>query len=252
MDGERVDLGDVRGHKGLTGVGISSIVEMGYDNTTSKRNFRIIFTDNTTFDYSLTDNSIFNRLNSMTVGNPSSDMIDVPTMYLLKNTLSSYPKNTDVYRKELTYSKDETNELISTAISQLELVIVVESLDDVDEPLENRLYMVTDDLESNNDLNTEFDLYIYIGNEWKQLDGLEFSIADYLTASQVNSLLANKQDKSNISNNITSDSSSTTKYPSVNAIKSYIDTKVPNGLEDYYTKTEIDSMIGDLQDFIHS
>ena len=99
MSENRVDLGNVKGETGLTGVGISRIVELPPDEVNLKRNFRIYFTDNTTFDYSLTDNENIKRLNEMSSGSPASDKKDVPTIYLLKKTLLNYATGSEVYSK---------------------------------------------------------------------------------------------------------------------------------------------------------
>lgn len=116
MSENRVDLGNVKGETGLTGVGISRIVELPPDEENLQRNFRIYFTDNTTFDYSLTDNEYIKRLDEMSTGNPASDKKDVPTIYLLKKTLMNYAKANEVYRME--YIDDEL-QAIWDAISQL-------------------------------------------------------------------------------------------------------------------------------------
>lgn len=116
MSENRVDLGNVKGETGLTGVGISRIVELPPDEQNLKRNFRIYFTDNTTFDYSLTDNEYIRRLNEMSTGSPASDKKDIPTIYLLKKTLLDYARNSDVY--SVSYIDDEL-QAIWDAISQL-------------------------------------------------------------------------------------------------------------------------------------
>ena len=112
MSGNRVDLGNVKGNTGSQGVSIVRIVELPFDEENLKRNYRIEFSDNSTFEYSLTDNEFIHRLNQMSVGSPNSDRKDVPTIYLLKNELNSRPKNTEVYRKEETYSKQEIDALL--------------------------------------------------------------------------------------------------------------------------------------------
>lgn len=50
----------------------------------------------------------------------------------------------------------------------------------------------------------------------------------YYTDARVDARLTGKQDVSNLSNAIATDATSTTKYPSVNAIKTYVDAKVPS------------------------
>lgn len=236
----RVDLGNVKGKQGKTGLGISQIVELPPDTNNLKKNFRIYFTDSTNnnphyFDYSLTDIEMIVRLNEMSVGNPSSDMSNVPTMYLLKNELSKRPSNTDVYLQNQLYTKSETENLIASAISELELVIPVVSLDDVTDPLESRLYMVTGDLTNPNEIDSTFDLYIYSDNDWVQLDSLSFSIANYYTKTQIDNMINSLGDTSMISNDLNTDAHSTTKAPSVNAIKQYVD-----------------DLVGDIYDYIQS
>ena len=236
----RVDLGNVKGKQGKTGLGISQIVELPPDNNNLKKNFRIYFTDSTNenphyFDYSLTDIEMIVRLNEMSVGNPSSDKSYIPTMYLLKSELNKRPTNTDVYLQNQLYTKSETENLIASAIGELELIIPVVSLEDVDEPLESRLYMVTGDLTNPNEINSTFDLFIYMDDDWVQLDSLNFSIANYYTKAQIDNMINSFGDTSMISNNLNDDAHSTTKAPSVNAIKEYVD-----------------DLVGDIYDYIES
>lgn len=251
----RVDLGNVKGEKGIQGIGISRIEELPRDDVNSKRQFRIHFSDSTEdnphyFSYALFDNDLIKRLNTISEGNPSSDMVYVPTIYLLKTLLTNKADVSEVYHKTQTYTKSEINDLIATSIGEMDLVEPVNALP-TSNIKTNRLYMLTKQSDNSDNLNPSFDLYIYENDDWIRLDGLNFSITDYMTSSQINNLLSSKQDI-NISQNISNDYSSTTKYPSVSAVKDYVDTVVSGGQRDYYTKNEIDSMISDIQDFIHS
>lgn len=75
----------------------------------------------------------------------------------------------------------------------------------------------------------------------------------YLTSHQD---ITGKEDIANKSDNITTDTGSTTKYPTVNAVESYAQ---PIGnyltshqsLSNYYTKSEIDALIGDAIEIIN-
>ena len=257
MSENRVDLGNVKGDTGNTGTGIASIIEMPFDSVNLKRIFRIYFTDTTNenphyFEYQLTDNSLINRLNQMSSGNPASDQLDVPTIYLLKQKLAEKPSNTEVYRKELVYTKAETDAKIIEYLSDIDIFEVVSSLPTGDNIKDNKLYLLTKNTDTNDSLNQNFDLCIYADDDWEKLDELTFNINNYYNKTQADALFNNKQDISNLSNNISSDASSTTKYPSVSAIKNYVDTKASTDLAAYYTKTEIDGMIDDIRDFIHS
>lgn len=88
----------------------------------------------------------------------------------------------------------------------------------------------------------------------------------YLTSHQD---ITGKEDVANKSNNITTDTGSTTKYPTVKAVEDYAQpignyytkTEVDGLLEDveagnvnlnnYYTKSEIDALIGDAIEIIN-
>ena len=252
MDGNRVDLGNVKGDTGVRGVSITRVVELPPDENNLKRNFRIELSDNSSFEYSLTEIGFINRLNQLSVGSPNTDYFDVPTIYLLKNELNQRPKNTEVYRQEIVYTKNETDAKIEEYLTNFDLFEVVSSLPTGNNIKDNVLYILTKNNDSSDSLNQNFDLYIYTDNEWKKLDNLTFNIANYYTSSTVDGLLNNKQDISNISNNLSADASSTTKYPSVQSIKHYVDSKAISDFANYYTKTEVDALIGNIQQFIHS
>ena len=193
MSENRVDLGNVKGDKGNTGVGIVRVVETGFDETNLKRQYRMYFSDSTDanphfFEYELTDNEFIKRLNELSVGNPSSDKKNVPTIYLLKNELLKRPLNTEVYHKSLLYTKDETSSLIADMISNLDLVEVVTKLPTTNIK-DNRIYLVTKNADSTDDLNTTFDLYLYVNNNWKKIDDLKFSISNFYNKSQTDALI---------------------------------------------------------------
>lgn len=256
MSENRVDLGNVKGDTGLTGVGIANIIEMPPDEVNLKRIFRIYFTDTTNenphyYEYQLTDTGFITRLNQMSEGTPSSDKLNVPTIYLLKQALAEKPSNTVVYRKEQVYTKTETDAKILEYLADIELFEVVSALPTGDDISENRIYLLQKNSDDTDSLNQNFDLYLYADNDWKKLDNLTFNINNYYNKTQTDNLLNTKQ-TANLSNDIVSDSLSTTKYPSVSAVKDYVDAVVTGGVSDYYTKTEIDNMISDIQDFIHS
>lgn len=251
MSENRVDLGNVKGDRGFRGIGIDSIVELPPTEEGLRRNFRINLDDGSNFEFSLTDVEFVRRVNSLSIGDPESDYLDVPTVALLKRVLQDYCKTTEVYRQEVVYTKTEVNNLISSAISNLEIIEVVNSL-----PTQNIntncLYILTKSNDNSDELNPTCDLYIRNNDSWVKLDDLRININDYLTEEEVMNLLIAKQSTSNLSNNVSTDASSTTKYPSVNAIKTYTDSKISNDLNNYYTKTQIDNMIGDIQEYINS
>lgn len=256
MSENRVDLGNVKGDKGNTGVGIARVVEMPSDAANLRRIFRIYYDDSTNdnphyFEYNLTDNEFITRLNELTTGNPASDRKNVPTIYLLKQELNKRPLNTDVYRKELVYTKTETDNAIASAISNIEIVEVVSTLPTTNIET-NKLYLLLKNADATDSLNIDFDLYIYVNNDWKKLDNLSFNITNYYTKTETNNLLSNKQNTANLSQSISTDQSSTTKYPSTSAVATYVTDMMSSEDYDFYTKSEIDEMISTIQAYIHS
>ncbi len=173
---ERVDLGNVRGERGIQGIGISDIK---YDRTEDLTDYyTIIFDDDSTREFQV--------VNSANVRDFTTDRVqDVdirgedaknyyPSLYAIRNSLNEY------------YNKDAIDELIRN----IDLIIVVEDIYalSLEEIKENRIYLEYKSPDSSDGLNNSFDLYIYTDEDWRQLDSLEFNIADYLTKYEASRL----------------------------------------------------------------
>ncbi len=99
------------------------------------------------------------------------------------------------YKKTETYTQEE----VITAINNLQLVNTVNSLP-TENIRNNQIYMVPNNEYINHNV---YDLYIYVNNEWEQLDSLEFSIGDYYRSSEIDSFLNLKADLVHSHNNAT-------------------------------------------------
>ena len=209
----RVDLGNVKGKRGSTGVGISNIVKMPSSDNPNEVVVRVYYDDNTNVSPHYTDLTInishlVNRINQLSNYIPTEDpdREDVPSIYLLKTELAKRPMNTDVYRKEVVYTKDEVynknesyaktevynkNE-VDSLFSNVDLFIIVEDVTELtsSQIKQNRIYIQYKTTDTSDGLNSTFDLYIYNDGDWRQLDSLTFNINEYYTKTESNSLFS--------------------------------------------------------------
>ena len=110
----------------------------------------------------------------------------------INTALGTKANSNNVYAKNETYTRSEIVTLISDAVSDLDLFEVVTELPTSDIK-DNRLYLLIngESIESNN-----YDIYLYVNNDWEQLDGLEFDIGNFYNKTEMDTLLADKVDTS--------------------------------------------------------
>lgn len=109
------------------------------------------------------------------------------------------------YFKSETWTRTEITREITTAISNLTLVEYVSTLP-TSNIKNNRLYIVPNN--ENPEINQNlYDVYIRYNNKWEQIDSLEFNIADYYTASEVETRLATKSNTNHRHNNAVANTS---------------------------------------------
>lgn len=106
------------------------------------------------------------------------------TEYILERALSKTDAN-------IRFSNIDT--IIETLKNQ-ELFIIVESLPTEDIKV-NKLYLVYN---TELDEGNVFDVFLYVDDDWEQLDSLSFDIQDYYTKSQVSNLLTSKAEQSEV------------------------------------------------------
>lgn len=104
------------------------------------------------------------------------------------------------YKKDQTYTKEEILSEILSEISKIELLNVVQSLP-ISNIEENKIYLVLngDESEHNN-----YDLFVYVNDDWEQLDKFDFSLGDVPTRAEVEYLLSEKTDAVHGHDNATS------------------------------------------------
>lgn len=107
------------------------------------------------------------------------------------------------YGKEDSYSKEQINELLNVIKEKdFELFEIVATLPTTDIKT-NRIYLVYN---VDGDSGNLFDVYIWIGNDWEQLDGSGFNLNDFYTKFQLDNILygkASKTDLNTLRNNLT-------------------------------------------------
>jgi len=109
------------------------------------------------------------------------------------------PINLKEYIESLSYTKSETRTRteitteILEEISKLKLLEVVAELP-TENIKKNLLYLKLNDKAATENL---YDIYVYVNNKWEKLDSLEINLDDYYTITDVDTLLAGKEDTFN-------------------------------------------------------
>lgn len=116
-------------------------------------------------------------------------------MQVNTTSLKQYIENIS-YKKELTYTQEEVLSILVDAISNLELIEIVDSL-----PLfnikDNKIYLVLNNLEMD---ENSYDVYVHCNGVWERIDGIDFNISDYYNKSNIDNLLTGKSDVNHIHN----------------------------------------------------
>ena len=108
--------------------------------------------------------------------------------------------NLTEYILERALSKTDANirfsdmDAIIEALKNQEIFEIVESLPTEDIKV-NKLYLVYNPESNEGNL---FDVFLYVNDEWEQLDSLSFNIQDYYTKSQITDLLSSKAEQSEV------------------------------------------------------
>ena len=101
------------------------------------------------------------------------------------------------YAKNDSFSKDEINSLLEGIRNQeVEILEIVLDLPTTNIK-SNKLYLKYNGGDKTGNL---FDIFLYINGEWEQLDGLNFSISDYYTQTQMDNLLQSKASSRELTN----------------------------------------------------
>lgn len=134
------------------------------------------------------------------------------------------------WSKSLAYNKDETDE----EIKKFQFIEVVNgNVQDLDPSIlkTNKIYL---ELNDKNIEENKYNLYVYVEDEWEQIDSLEFDIGEYYNKTQINNLLNNKSDITHGHNNATT---------TVDGFMSYEDKTKLDGVEEYANHTIVDSSL---------
>ena len=97
------------------------------------------------------------------------------------------------YTKSETWTQSEIPSEILEEISKITLFEVVSQLP-TSNIKRNRLYLKLNELAETENL---YDIYLYVNNRWEKLDSLELKMGDYYKATEVDALLAGKEDAFN-------------------------------------------------------
>lgn len=143
--------------------------------------------------------------------------------------------NLDEYIRARVYGKNETfnqTEVIN-AINNLTLVNIVPTLP-TSNIRNNQLYLVLNDENLDEEYHNRYDLYVYVDNQWEQIDSLEFNINDYYTKGETDNKLSLKAEVNHGHNNATT---------LLDGFLSYTDKLKLDGIEENANKTTIDSSL---------
>lgn len=224
---ETVDLGSVKGDKGETGIkgrGIDGISDKGYIDVQNplRHYYNVRYDDGSEpFTFYITD------------GEDGDDGIDM----VADNTITSNSQNP--VKSSALYTRFTSIENEIDALKNRNFIHIVNggvnSLPTGANIDKSGIYLVPSSEEST---KNEWEEYVYSDGlgDWEHLGAFNINLNDYYDKTTIDG---------KISSNVYNDRSSTTKFPSTKATYDFI-TSVT------YNKTEIDNMIGSLQDFIHS
>ena len=163
---KKVDLGNVKGEKGVTGekgVGILEINPTPIQSTSTSDTFEITYTDGSKGRITF-PRKIFETTNNIDNINNTDSYNIIPTVKAIKNLKTSLEDK--IYN-----------------IKVIEIVTVLPSENIKD----NRVYLLYKGVDSNDNLNATFDIYINKtknSDGWEKLDNLNFKISDYYTKSE--------------------------------------------------------------------
>ena len=101
------------------------------------------------------------------------------------NGLSTKANSDDVYLKTETLNTDEITQAILDGVSNVELFELKTTLPTTNIK-GNKFYLIP----NNENINSNvYDIYIYVNNNWEQIDSLEFDITDYSTTNEISGML---------------------------------------------------------------
>lgn len=219
---ETVDLGNVKGDKGDTGNngrGITRIFTEEIANTTPKQYQLQVLYDDGQLE---TIGTYYDGVSMTPVDTITENEIQPVTSDTLYRRFSTTDSLIDSLRRDVQDIKEHP---MFTFVTTLPTGNSIDA---------NMIYVLknTDVAEAN--LHDEY-IWDVENSRWEHLGALTVNFSNYYTKSQINQ---------KISNNINADKNNMEKMPSVKATYDYF--------TQYYTKAEVDEMIGELQDFLHS
>ena len=99
---------------------------------------------------------------------------------------------TNYYKKSETYTQAEVNALIGAIVTLNILVVQTLPTQDIST---TTIYLVPKQTPETQDI---YDEYIYVNNAWEHIGTTQIDLSNYYTKTQVNTLLANKNDDVNL------------------------------------------------------
>ena len=202
---EKVDLGNVRGQSGLNGqdgVGISEIVDDGYDNSGFYHRWLIYYDDDREpSSFTVKDGENVVPIHSV-VSNSDEPVSSraLYTKFLTKAEYNHTHRTVEVFLVEENNGQyTQTNKSLHTKLGEIdgaidelqrhELIKIVQQLPNSNIDTKS-LYLVPTSTELSNNL---FEEYIYTNNRWEHIGNLNFNISNYYTKTEADNLLNGKQ-----------------------------------------------------------
>jgi hypothetical protein len=100
---------------------------------------------------------------------------------------------TNYYKKSETYTQAEVDALISAIVTLNVLVVQTLPTEDIST---TTIYLVPKATAETQDI---YDEYIYVNNAWEHIGSTEIDLSNYYTKTQIDTLLADKNDNVNLS-----------------------------------------------------
>ncbi len=135
---------------------------------------------NDTIQLGKLNSNVYDNTNGGSSG--SSKLITSGAVY---NGLSTKANSSDVYTKNETLTTSEITQLVSNAITNVELFELKQTLP-TSKIKSNKFYLIPN---MKNITRNIYDVYIYVNNDWERIDSLEFDITDYPTTATVTGML---------------------------------------------------------------
>lgn len=163
----------LNGEKGDHGIGIASIAKTASNGNVDT--YTITYTDNTTWDYSIINGAIIDKLSQL---ENDSGYLDETAISLVDNLLN-------YYKKEDLYTKDEIAEMMTNISVGLKTQVVTSLPDAAAGEVDHTTMYLIETTPGSHIYNQ----YMWIGGNWANLGTTSIDLSNYYTTSQIDSKL---------------------------------------------------------------